>query len=66
MCVCVCVCMCVCVYFPPPAQAGCDTRSIFKQSLTGFNSKFSFSETGCHFKAKESSLLYCLPIDGGE
>ena len=24
-------------------QAGYDTRSIFKQSLTGFNSVFSFS-----------------------
>ena len=27
----------------PSAQAGYDTRSIFKRSLTGFNSEFSFS-----------------------
>ena len=27
----------------PSAQAGCDTRSIFKQSLTGLNSVFYFS-----------------------
>ena len=27
----------------PSAQAGYDTRSIFKQSLTGLNSEFSFS-----------------------
>ena len=28
---------------PPPARAGYDTRSIFKRSLTGLNSEFSFS-----------------------
>ena len=27
----------------PSARAGCDTKSIFKRSLTGFNSEFSFS-----------------------
>ena len=27
----------------PAAQAGYDTRSIFKQSLNGLNSEFSFS-----------------------
>ena len=31
-------------YLPnPSARAGCDTRSIFKRSLTGLNSEFSFS-----------------------
>ena len=31
-------------YLPnPSAQAGYDTRSIFKQSLTGLNSEISFS-----------------------
>ena len=31
-------------YLPnPSARAGYDTRSIFKRSLTGFNSEFSFS-----------------------
>ena len=34
--------------FNPSAQAGCDTKSIFKWSLTDFNSKSSFSLTGCH------------------
>ena len=28
-------------------------------------SQFSFSKTGCQTKAKEFSLLYYLPIDGG-
>ena len=35
---CVCVCVCVCVYPNSPPGTGCDTRSIFKRSLTGFNS----------------------------
>ena len=31
-------------YLPnPSARAGYDTRSIFKRSLIGFNSQFSFS-----------------------
>ena len=31
-------------YLPnPSAREGYDTRSIFKRSLTGFNSEFSFS-----------------------
>ena len=31
------------IYTNPSAQAGCDTRSIFQQSLTGLNSDSSFS-----------------------
>ena len=31
------------IFTNPSAQAGYDTRSIFKRSLTGFNSEFSFS-----------------------
>ena len=32
------------MYLPNPStQAGYDTRSIFKRSLTGLNSEFSFS-----------------------
>ena len=49
----------------PSARAGYDTRSIFKWSLTGFNSEFSFSETCCLTKAEEPSLSYYLPIAGG-
>ena len=47
----------------PSAWAGCDTRSIFKQNLTGFNSVFSFSLTGCPTKTKKPNLSYS-PIAG--
>ena len=33
----------VIIFSNPSTQAGYDTRSIFKQSLTGLNSEFSFS-----------------------
>ena len=53
-------------YLPtPPARAGYDSRSIFKQSLTGLNSEFSFSLTSCLTNAEEPSLSYYLPIAGG-
>ena len=53
-------------YLPNPfARAGYDTRSIFKRSLTGLNSEFSFSQTSCLTKAEEPSLSYYLPIAGG-
>ena len=35
-----------------------DTKSIFKRNLTGLNSEFSFSQTGCHTNFKELSLPY--------
>ena len=31
------------IFTNPSARVGCDTRSIFKRSLTGLNSEFSFS-----------------------
>ena len=38
------ICILVFILFTnPSARAGYDTRSIFKRSLTGFNSEFSFS-----------------------
>ena len=37
----------------------------FSGSLTGLNSDFSFSQTGCWTKAKEPSLPFYLPINGG-
>ena len=46
------------------ALAVCDTRLIFKQSLTGLNSVFSFSYTSCHTKMKKPSLPNYLPIAG--
>ena len=50
-----------CMYLPnPSARVGCDTRSIFKQSLEGSHSEFSFSLTGYLTKAKERSLPYYL------
>ena len=53
------------LYLPnPSARTGYDTRSIFKRSLTGLNSEFSFSLTSCLTKAKEPSLSYYLPIAG--
>ena len=55
-----------CPYLPSPsARAGYNTRSIFKRSLTGLNSEFSFSLTSCLTKAEEPSLSYYLPIAGG-
>ena len=56
---------CLIIFTNPSARAGYDTRSIFKQSLTGLNSEFSFSLTNCLTKAEEPSLPYYLPIAGG-
>ena len=53
------------IFSNPSARVGYDTRSIFKQSLTGLNSEFSFSLTSCLTKAEEPSLPYYLPIAGG-
>ena len=36
----------------------CDTIPIFKQSLTGFISEFSFSKTGYLTKTSKPVLLY--------
>ena len=41
------------VFTNPSARAEYDTRSIFKRSLTGLNSDFSFSWTSCLNKAEE-------------
>ena len=53
------------IFANPSAWAGYDTRSFFKQSLTGLNSEFSFFKTSCLTKAKEPSMSYYLPIAGG-
>ena len=55
----------VILFTNPSTRAGYDTRSIFKRSLTGFNSEFSFSLTSCLTKAEEPSLSYYLPNAGG-
>ena len=62
---CVCIIICIYIFTNPSARAGYDTKSIFKRSLTGLNSEFSFSETSCLTKAEEHSLSYYLPIAGG-
>ena len=48
------------IFTNPSARVGYDTRSIFKPSLTGLNSEFSFSYTSCFSKAEElqSALLF--------
>ena len=53
------------IFTNPSVWVGYDTRSIFKQSLTGLNSKFSFSWTSCLNKAEEPSQPYYLLIAGG-
>ena len=53
------------IFTNPSTRARYDTRSVFKQSLTGSNSEFSFSLTSCLTKAEEPSLPYYLPIAGG-
>ena len=49
----------------PSTRAGYDTRSIFKQCLTGLDLEFSFSETSCPTKTEELSLPNNLPMAGG-
>ena len=53
------------IFTNPSTRAGYETRSIFKQSLTDFNSELSFSYTSCWTKSEEPSLSYYLPIAGG-
>ena len=70
---CTCIIMCfaknisfqIIMFTNPSARAGYDTRSIFKRSLTGLNSEYSFSQTSCLTKAEEPSLSYYLLIAGG-
>ena len=52
------------IFTNPSGRAGHDTKSIFKQNLTGLNSGFSFSYTSCLTKAEEPSLPHYLPIAG--
>ena len=60
-----CLILSIIIFTNPSAWAGYGTRSIFKRSLTGLNSEFSFSYTSCLTKAEEPSLPYYLPIAGG-
>ena len=56
-----------CIYFfNLSTQAVCNTMSIFKWSLTGLDSKLSFSKTCYHTNVKEFSLPYYLHITRGK
>ena len=48
----------------PTPLHGQDVTQIFKRSLIGLNSEFSFSGIGYLNKAKEPSLPHYLPIAG--
>ena len=50
------------IYLPNPPATG----AIFKQTIAGLISEFSFSWTSCHTNAKEPNLPYYLPIAGRE
>ena len=50
------------VFTNPSARVGHDTWSIFKRSLAGLNSEFSFTKTSCLTKAEEPSLSYYIYI----
>ena len=52
----------MCIFTNLSTLVGCDSRSIFKWSLTGLNFESFFSKTGCSTIAKEPSLTFYLPI----
>ena len=58
-------CVSTIIFTNPSARARYDTGLIFKRSLTGLNSEFSFSLASCLTKTEEPSLPYYLPIAGG-
>ena len=52
------------MHIPSPSEwPWYDTRSIVWRGLTGLNTQFSFSKTGCYDILKKHSLPYYLPID---
>ena len=67
-CACVCVCVYICIFFMhiylPLNTSRMWHKVKFKQSITGLNSEFSFSKTGCHNTVEEPSLPNYYPIDG--
>ena len=54
-----------CIYPNSRPQISCNTRSIFKRNITGSNSEFSFSLTGCRKKVKHLSRFYYLLMTEG-
>ena len=48
-----------------PTKLDETTDPFLKWCLIGWNSKLSYSKTGCHWKVKEPSLSYYLPIARG-
>ena len=53
------------IYPTPPLEQDMTRGQFFKRNLTGLNSEFSFSLTGCLTKDEEPSLPYYLTIAGG-
>ena len=53
------------IYAQPLHSGRIWPSSIFKWSLTGLNSEFSFSKTSCLTKSEEPLLPNYLPIPGG-
>ena len=49
------------IFTNPSARAGYDTRSIFKRSLTGFNSEFSFSKPVASPRLKKTAYPTIYP-----
>ena len=48
-----------------PSEAGCDTRSFFKQSTARLNSEFFFYWNGCFTKSTKTQSTCYLPLTGG-
>ena len=51
------------IYPTPLSQAGCAAWTIFKQSIAGLYSEFSFSKTGCLPKLKDPVCPIFLELD---
>ena len=59
------ICIYIYIFTYPSIWAGCDTRSVFKWSLTDLNSEFFLLLDGYHTWVEEPSLPYYLPIARG-
>ena len=55
--ICVALALYIYIYPTPPPWEGCDTKSIFKQSIAGLNSRYSFSYIGWLNNFKNGTIL---------
>ena len=65
MCVCVCMYQCIFIFTYSFVRIGCNTKLIFKRSIEGLNSEFSFSQIGRRAIIEQSCLSFYLPIARG-